>query len=620
MNKVLHFGAAIAVLSTTLQAVTFSPATGYSSVKLFETDANQPITGLEYDNLGNVYYLTDVIGADTHTHTVLQRRSAANNYATPVTLFDYGSQMYGSFVRLNNRKLYFGESTDGTIRTFDLASSTQSLLATVDGNYDLDFSAGFGWLSANPGSATFTAENAILKLDLSNGGTTPVFSSQDYSGPVALDSAGNLYYGGTGFGIGGDIFRYTSTEISAGGLGPDGGHKWADNSNNGYFDFDGIKSLYQTDFATLNVFDTSATEGAATSVGSSTNSIGHLAHAAGSLAVNITDYGANNSAIFLVTPGTPAVDPKTFHGALVDADGKVIGFASVQLSASGIATVQIQARTVTARTRINLSGDSGLSYTPLGVVSLTHTTRGTFNVSIEALGGSVNGDLRPAQTSATATKYNIALSGINATTGGGYSIATVSKKGAVKITGVLPDGVPFSAASMLRDNNTFILYAASNKGANPPAFVGGQLLAEDLATTDVTGELNWSKSPQLSTSKGLHTDGVNITLAANGSIYDSTKPLPAGNATLALSGGNLAAPESTAVTVSAGGVPTIPTGSLKSWTGVNRKAGTFRATVAVPTVTKPVKGSGIYLQKTNSAWGFFPGTTVGGCIDLEPSH
>jgi hypothetical protein len=66
-----------------------------------------------------------------------------------------------------------------------------------------------------------------------------------------------------------------------------------------------------------------------------------------------------------------------------------------------------------------------------------------------------------------------------------------------------------------------------------------------------------------------------------------------------------------------GGLPTPAAASaLKTWTGVSAKAGRFSATVAVPGITKPVKGRGLYLPKTNSAWGFFPGTTVGGSIEL----
>src|SRR5690606_8129452 len=119
-----------------------------------------------------------------------------------------------------------------------------------------------------------------------------------------------------------------------------------------------------------------------------------------------------------------------------------------------------------------------------------------------------------------ATKYHIALASIQpGVPGGGYAIATVSKKGAIKVTGLLPDGVAFSGATGLRDNGTFPIYSVVTK-AKPPAFVGGELVTADLAQTDVSGELFWVKFPQLPKVKGLHLDGVNTVLTANGSVYD----------------------------------------------------------------------------------------------------
>jgi hypothetical protein len=109
---------------------------------------------------------------------------------------------------------------------------------------------------------------------------------------------------------------------------------------------------------------------------------------------------------------------------------------------------------------------------------------------------------------------------------------------------------------------------------------------------------------------------VNTFLDANGSLFDGTAALLTGNGTLNLSGGDLGGNETNPVVISAAGIPAVPTGALKTWTGVNKKVGKFTATVTVPGITKPVKGSGLYLPKSNRAWGFFPGKTVGGRIEL----
>ena len=49
---------------------------------------------------------------------------------------------------------------------------------------------------------------------------------------------------------------------------------------------------------------------------------------------------------------------------------------------------------------------------------------------------------------------------------------------------------------------------------------------------------------------------------------------------------------------------------------MNPLTGTFRAKIKDPARSLPVNASGIYLPKTNTAWGYFPGTTVGGSITL----
>ena len=63
-------------------------------------------------------------------------------------------------------------------------------------------------------------------------------------------------------------------------------------------------------------------------------------------------------------------------------------------------------------------------------------------------------------------------------------------------------------------------------------------------------------------------------------------------------------------------IPAVPTGSLKGWTGVSKATGKFTAKLILPGTTKAVTGNGLYLPKSNSAWGYFPGTTIGGRIQL----
>jgi len=319
-----------------------------------------------------------------------------------------------------------------------------------------------------------------------------------------------------------------------------------------------------------------------------------------------------------VITGTPSLAPANFNGLLFTPSGTTVGFATVTISAKGVATVKLLGGAAKASGKITLAAapSSGAASTPLGYLALDRNINNTVDLTLFALGGNITGTLLPVVTTAGVEKHHIALGSPDAAIpGGGYAIATVSNKGAVKVTGVLPDGTTFSAASALRDNDTIALYALP-KGPKPPAVIGGELTRASLANTDVSGEIAWLKLPQLAGVKGLHLAGVDTVLAANGCLYSGLDPLPTGNGTLRLSGGNLVAPELGAVIVSAAGIPAVPTGSLKTWTGVKAKVGKFSATVTVPGITKPVKGSGLYLPKINGAAGFFPGTTEGGRIIL----
>jgi hypothetical protein len=284
------------VVSSSAQSLTAAP--GKSSSLLFQTPTGYTLGGLDFDSSNNAYYLLQS-ASDT---TKLVRRNAADGYSAATTLFDFGSTVYGSFVRLNGQKIYFGESSAWSIRTFDLTTSTPALLATVVGNYDLAVGGGFGWLSANAGAATFSAQNQILKLDLVTGATTTVLTSSDYSGPVALDNDGALFYGANEFGAGGDVFKYTASELAVGGLTLDGAHKFRDNVNNASFAYtESSPALFTTDYASIfreSVGPVAEVQTWATS----TNFIGYLADANSVIYAGVTDYGTNRSAVYSVVP------------------------------------------------------------------------------------------------------------------------------------------------------------------------------------------------------------------------------------------------------------------------------------------------------------------------------
>lgn len=288
----------IASLVLVSAAAAQSLTSGLPTTELFRTNPGESITGVEVDG-SSLYYLLQRNGASTQ----LLRRSALDSYSTPTVLFDYGTSAYGSFVKEFGGKLYFAESSANTLRTFDLGTNADATLATVGAAYDIDFSAGFGWLSANPGYAG----NQILKLDLTTGVTTGVLTSNDYSGPIAFGGT-SLYYGTTAYATTTGTYRYSAAELGTGGLSLDAGHLWESNAGSAYFEMLEGQSgfLARTDFSQVTLQDL-ITPGTAVSIATSPDFIGNLASDSAGLIVSVTDYNGapatdDRSAVFRVVP------------------------------------------------------------------------------------------------------------------------------------------------------------------------------------------------------------------------------------------------------------------------------------------------------------------------------
>ncbi len=318
-----------------------------------------------------------------------------------------------------------------------------------------------------------------------------------------------------------------------------------------------------------------------------------------------------------VNVGTTLSNPTRFNGLITDADGNIFGWANVGFSAgeSGSVVVRIRASGGTARFTFPAGSNTATALVPFGRLTIVRNGDNTVSLSVLTGGNTLTGTLRAAQTATTPATHHIALASIDSRIpGGGYAIATLGTNGATRIAGLLPDGRPFSASSYLRDNGTIAFYSQEIDGTNPRGFFGGELVTANLTKTDVTGEIAWRKPAQQTGALGNHLGGVNTILTANGSLFTGTIPL-AGAGTLRLSGGNLAATQTNAVTIAAG-IPPVPTGSLRAWTAAAPATGRFAAKVLIPGSASPVNGNGIYLPKSNSAWGFFRGRTVGGRIEL----
>ncbi len=133
--------------------------------------------------------------------------------SSATVLYDYGSSVFGSFVKLRGDKLYFGESSTGSIKSIPTAGGTATDLFTLANNFDCAFNSQTQmFLSANP---SWTGNYLYVWWQ---GMTDPQIIADvgDNSGPIAVDSNDNLYYGrSTAYPPGPeDIVYYTAAQVA----------------------------------------------------------------------------------------------------------------------------------------------------------------------------------------------------------------------------------------------------------------------------------------------------------------------------------------------------------------------------------------------------------------------
>jgi hypothetical protein len=337
----------------------------------------------------------------------------------------------------------------------------------------------------------------------------------------------------------------------------------------------------------------------------------------GSFTYTFTDGLVSGEATVNVTAGAVVANARTFSGLLLDPHGAIAGAVDATFTATGrAATVRMTAGTHVARFSINFPAGSttGGTFVGFGELTLTRNLDGTVSASFASAGDLLGGLLKPRKAATIAGRYNAALASIDAAIpGGGYLFLNTLSSSAALMIGRLPDGQVFSASTSVRDDGTVAFHAIVRRGVNPVELVAGELVFADLTATDLTGEVAWAKPVQRPRTPGLHLGGVNTVLTVNGCEFKG-QPLPTSAGVLSLTGGNLHLPEVTSIQLH-GGRPSVPTRSLYRWTAYP-KLGIFSARVDIPDVHILAYGAGVYLPKSHSAWGFFPGTTVGGRIEL----
>ena len=299
MKKLPVIAAAFCAATSALFAQTLNvTAPGYSAVKLFDSTPGFTISGMGADSSGSVYYLETDSRTVSPASTKLYQRTLAGGYAPTPAIFDYGAKRFGSFVTVEAGKVYFGESSTNTIRSIHTDGSGAALIGTVVGNYDLAFSNGSAFVSANADTTFGNPQNKVLALNLGTGATQTVLdATPDYSGPIEFDASRALIYGVANSAIGG-IYRYPdlSTPIT---LTPTTGRVIANGANQ-FLAYAGGTSLWQDDFNTLRNYDL-GTAGA-TTVATTPEFIGQLDYAGAMLYANVTNFTTKQSAVFGIVP------------------------------------------------------------------------------------------------------------------------------------------------------------------------------------------------------------------------------------------------------------------------------------------------------------------------------
>jgi hypothetical protein len=318
------------------------------------------------------------------------------------------------------------------------------------------------------------------------------------------------------------------------------------------------------------------------------------------------------------------------------ANKNVVGLINLKLSAK-----QTYSGTLTlGRARYSFKGKldplqpQGHQLRKKGAPSLTLTLRIDSRADIDLVSGDIQGGVGAASFDAFASvvstdltpsaigKYTVLfepdLIADEVPGGSGAATLTMSKTGAVKISGVLGDGQAFTAAAPLDINKQLPFYAAPYK-------LGGGIAGNipfNLAATPVTlgAGLEWNKSADIGSP--VYSGGFTKSTTATGAYYikppRGTRVLNLTNGMIRFEGSDL--PFTTREQPFTLGTdnrfiltPVVPSLKVKIKTSTGLISGTFRPGANSPVV----KFSGAVLPNENRGAGVFVGTARSGEILIE---
>jgi hypothetical protein len=303
------------------------------------------------------------------------------------------------------------------------------------------------------------------------------------------------------------------------------------------------------------------------------------------------------------------------------------GLATITVTAKGsfTASIKIEGKTLSFSGKFGSDGSASASHLGTTVQLQLGTTGGNNSVNIE-ISGLFSADavaIELLTTKMTAASYTVRIPhpATGYPLGNGYGTLTVGKTGAIRLTGELGDGTPFTASGGMLANMTWPLYAQvySKKGA-----VAGTVTFENTVNGNLDGVVNWFKPATTGAYDPLPFDPpaqVNL----YGSLY--AKPakgapvITSTNGDIVFAAGNLGtSPLDIAATLSTANkfaFPTPPTDKLTI--SITTSNGLFTGSFVDPTSGKKREFHGALFQgDLNFGTGVFKGTTEAGSVDIFP--
>lgn len=241
---------------------------------------------------------------------------------------------------------------------------------------------------------------------------------------------------------------------------------------------------------------------------------------------------------------------------------------------------------------------------------------GTFTAELAADRAVFDGNTNKAPQ---AGQYNMIIAGSYGSTnepgGDSYGTVSVDKAGRIRLSGSLADGTRFNQAAVLSGKGQWPLYIPLYSGLG---LVLSWVTFTNEPASDLNGALSWIK-PAMPASK-YYPAGFAVQTAVSGSRYT---PPAAGmpvlgftNATLVLSGGNLAQSITNQITLGPSRMMNL--NSNKSSVLFIPSHGSFKGSVIIAPNPKEIVLNGVALQKQDFGSGYFLGSDQSGRVTLAP--